>query len=140
MKTALILCAGLVLAPCSAARADSPDTSAVPVSPLPAWAPAPAVPAASRKFWLAPEDEGGWLAEDKRLHASLSFSAAVGLRAAGASPGASLLGAAAIGVAKEAHDCLLRKPGPSQGFSRRDLVADALGILAAGLALHFTVR
>ena len=135
MKTALLLCALLMLAPGTPARAETPDSSAVPVS-----APSASLPAASRKFWLAPADEGGWLAEDKRLHASLSFSAAVGLRAAGASPRASLLGAAAIGIAKEAHDCLLRRPGPTQGFSRRDLVADAVGILAAGLALHFTVR
>jgi hypothetical protein len=135
MKTALLLCAGLLLAPGTAARAETPDSSAVPVS-VPLGTP----PVASRKFWLAPANEGGWLAEDKRLHASLSFSAVVGLRAAGSSPGASLLGAAAIGIAKEAHDCLLRRPGPAQGFSRRDLVADAVGILAAGLALHFAVR
>ena len=92
MKTALLVCAGLVLASCCAARAKAQDSSAVPATFLPVAAPSPAAPGASRKFWLAPENEGGWFAEDKRLHASLSFSAAVGLRAA------SLAGHAVSGV------------------------------------------
>ena len=134
MKTSWTLCAAILFALPALALASAPDSLAAPGPSGASWIPP------ARKFWLEPQSEGGWLAPDKRLHASLSFSAAVGLRAAGASAKASLLGAAALGLAKEAHDCLLRRPGPAQGVSRRDLLADAAGILAAALMLHLAMR
>ena len=131
MRGSLTVCLLLLFAvPCAAqdstlTRASAPDTSM----------------AASRRFWATPPAEGAWLGTDKALHASLVYSTAVTLRAAGASPAASLLGAAGLGLAKEAHDWLLRDPGsPFQGVSRRDLAADGAGVLLAALALHFWFR
>jgi len=116
------------------AAADSARAAAVPAPPS-------LVPEAHRRFWATPEAEGGFLAQDKLLHASVSYSAAVTLRMAGASKTASLLSAAALGLGKEAHDWLLRDAGsPAQGASRRDLLADAAGVLLAGLAIHFWMR
>lgn len=97
--------------------------------------------ASARRFWAAPPAEGAWLGQDKLLHASLLYSTAVTLRASGASTGASLLGAAGVGLAKEAHDWLIRSPGePSQGVSGRDLAADGVGVLLAALAIHLWFR
>ena len=39
-----------------------------------------------------------------------------------------------VGILKEAHDVWLRDPGPSQGASWRDLVADAAGVAAGAVA------
>ncbi|HVP37653.1 MAG TPA: hypothetical protein VMS93_00565 [Candidatus Saccharimonadales bacterium] len=128
--------AGLA-APAQTALVASADTGLA--APVAASSPAPP-PAPGRRFWLAPESEGGYLARDKLLHATISFDAAVGARAAGASPAASLLAAAALGVGKELHDCLLRDPGPAQGVSRRDLLADAAGVALAALLIHLCPR
>lgn len=95
---------------------------------------------APRHFWLPPMSEGGFFAQDKLLHATISYSAGVTLRMSGASPAASLLAAGALGIAKELHDSWMRDPGPGQGASRRDLIADAVGVSLAAMAIHFWLR
>jgi hypothetical protein len=122
----------LALALTAPARAGAPDSTADGTAPA-----APAV--LSRRLWADPAFQGGPLATDKFLHATATFNAAVDLRLAGASPAASLLGAAAVGLLKEFRDWR-RPPGPSQGAGALDLAADAAGITLAALLIGLCAR
>jgi uncharacterized protein YfiM (DUF2279 family) len=111
---------------------------AAPAAALPRAAPPPAD--APRSPADAPRDR--WLAEDKAKHLVVSATwtlatqyvlvAKAGWRERDALP-ASLASGAAVGLAKELYD---GRAGPTGHFSRKDLVADALGLaLAAGVIL-----
>ncbi|HEX6938468.1 MAG TPA: hypothetical protein VF158_03590 [Longimicrobiales bacterium] len=110
--------------------APSPDVPAPIAAPAPPAAPVP--PTTLAGDTVPPRD--AWFAEDKLRHFFLSFAAtsvAYGAaRTAGLDHGpaevAAGVGAAAAGVWKEFHDRSLGRP-----FSRKDLVWDGLGILAA---------
>lgn len=112
----LVMCAGAGGALGGEAHADS--THSIP-------------PATERHFWLPAASDTGWLARDKRLHATVSAALYCALRLATDDPALAGAGAAGAGAAKELHDSWMRPVGPRQGASWRDLVADAAGILAA---------
>lgn len=87
-----------------------------------------------RRLWLAPTTRDDMLGFDKLLHASVSYGAFLTFRLAEDSSTDAALSAFAVGLAKEAHDVWLRAPGPTQGASWRDLIADAAGVAAGALA------
>ncbi len=97
------------------------------------WAAAaPAQP--GRRLWLAPGTPDPWNGTDKKLHAAASYGLFLSFRLAEDTSTQAALSAFSIGVLKEAHDVWLRPPGPHQGASWRDLVADAAGVAAGALA------
>lgn len=97
-------------------------------------APTASTPFAPRRLWLAPSTPDPWRGLDKKLHAAASYGAFLTFRLAEDTSAQAALSAFAVGVFKEAHDVWLRHPGPSQGASWRDLVADAAGVAAGALA------
>lgn len=118
------------------------DPGAAGPSDSMAAGPAPSAPLEPppRRFWVPRSGEGTLLDPDRRMHAAATFNIALDLRLAGASPAASLMGAATAGVLKELHDSLLRPAGAGQGASRLDLASDAVGLAVAALVLHLVTR
>jgi hypothetical protein len=85
-------------------------------------------PAGETRFWLPADQEGPWLRADRLQHVGLSFTLGLGTGLAFEEPLAALpvLG---LGVAKEFLDAR------ADGASRRDLVADVVGVALACAAL-----
>jgi hypothetical protein len=93
--------------------------------PTPAWAepssdPPATTPPARVRAW-----QTGFMAPDRWQHASLALTLGLGAGAAGARPAVALVGASALGLAKELHDARRTR------FDPIDLAADVCGAAVA---------
>ena len=111
----------------------APDTLSSPQAALPPSGPdtAAASVAVARTMVTPPAEVRAWqtglLRPDRLQHASLSMTSAVATGVVSRSPASGMLGALALGLAKELWD------RHRTGFDPIDLVADAMGA-AAGTA------
>ncbi|MFH0777972.1 MAG: hypothetical protein V2A71_05000 [Candidatus Eisenbacteria bacterium] len=89
-----------------------------------------AIPIAPSRFWLPDSLETGWLAADKKLHVLSCYSIVLTGRVADDKVETGVAAAVALSLAKELWDLWFKVPQSQRGVSKRDLIVDAIGIVA----------
>ncbi|UCF77856.1 MAG: hypothetical protein JSW03_07005 [Candidatus Eiseniibacteriota bacterium] len=83
------------------------------------------------RFWLPDKLETSWGAPDKKVHFFACYSIVLTGRTSSGETGPGVVAAAVLSVGKELWDLWFKFPASHRGVSKRDLVADAVGIAAA---------
>jgi len=87
-------------------------------------------------FWLPDSMETGWLARDKKFHSLACYSVVLTGEVVTDELDAGVAWAAGLSIAKELWDLWFKTPASQRGVSMGDLVADAVGTVAAVIALE----
>jgi hypothetical protein len=94
------------------------------------------VQSGSERFWLPDSLDTPWTASDKKLHFLACYSIVLTGRIGSDETGPGVMAASALSLGKEFWDLWFKDPESHRGVSKRDLVADALGIAAAILIVE----
>ncbi|MBN1504377.1 MAG: hypothetical protein JW952_04865 [Candidatus Eisenbacteria bacterium] len=87
-------------------------------------------------FWLPDSMETGWRAPDKRLHLLASYAIVLTGEAATDRLDTGVAWAVGLSAAKELWDLWFKTPASRRGASKGDLVADAVGLVAAVVVIQ----
>lgn len=89
------------------------------------------------RFWLPDTLETPWTAADKKLHFLACYSIVLTGRVSSGETVPGIVGAVALSVAKELWDLWFKIPPSHRGISKRDLIADAVGIGVAVVIIEW---
>ncbi len=89
------------------------------------------------RLWLPDTLETAWTAPDKKLHFLACYSIVLTGRISSGETAPGVVGAVALSAAKELWDLWFKLPPSSRGVSKRDLIADALGIGVAVVTIEW---
>jgi hypothetical protein len=93
-----------------------------------------------RRFWLPEALETGWLAPDKKLHFLACYAVVLTGELASDEVETGIVAAVVLSLGKELWDLWFKIPVSERGVSKRDLVADATGIVVGAVVVAAITR